>query len=358
MNTTRYQLGELITQRREKNSETDLPIRGVSKDGFIPPKQIDADTSIYNVFYMGDFVFNPARMELNSIAFNDKYEKAICSSLYEVFYVHRPDIILPEYLALIVKQNWFTRYCEFLGQGSAREYCRFANISEIAIDVPPMDEQRKAVNSSKVITERIELKRRINDNLANQAFAVYKDTISAHSKDGVLSDIARITMGTSPEGDTLNDKGDGIVFYQGKTDFGFRYPTIRLYTTQPKRFAEKGDILMSVRAPVGDINIARESCAIGRGLAALKPKDGNYSFLFYTMMELYFELSKFNDEGTVFGSITKDDLFALQIVKLSNQKRSDFDSKVAKIDTVIQNNEEEIAQLSEMRAYILSQLAN
>lgn len=80
--------------------------------------------------------------------------------------------------------------------------------------------------------------------------------------------------------------------------------------------------------------------------------------MFYTMMELYFELSKFNDEGTVFGSITKDDLFALQIVKLSNQKRSDFDSKVAKIDTVIQNNEEEIAQLSEMRAYILSQLAN
>ena len=180
MNTTKYQLGELITQRREKNSETDLPIRGVSKDGFIPPKQIDADTSIYNVFYMGDFVFNPARMELNSIAFNDKYEKAICSSLYEVFYVHRTDIILPEYLALIVKQNWFTRYCEFLGQGSAREYCRFANISEIAIDVPPMDEQRKAVNSSKVITERIELKRRINDNLDATIQAIYQEFFVFH----------------------------------------------------------------------------------------------------------------------------------------------------------------------------------
>lgn len=166
MNTTKYQLGELITQRREKNNGLDLPIRGVSKEGFIPPKQIDADTSIYNVFYMGDFVFNPARMELNSIAFNDAYEKAICSSLYEVFYVHRTDIILPEYLALIVKQNWFTRYCEFLGQGSAREYCRFANISEIAIDVPPMDVQRKAVRCNKVITERIALKRKINDNLA------------------------------------------------------------------------------------------------------------------------------------------------------------------------------------------------
>lgn len=200
MNTTRYQLGELITQRREKNSETDLPIRGVSKDGFIPPKQIDADTSIYNVFYMGDFVFNPARMELNSIAFNDKYEKAICSSLYEVFYVHRPDIILPEYLALIVKQNWFTRYCEFLGQGSAREYCRFANISEIAIDVPPMDEQRKAVNSSKVITERIELKRRINDNLAATIQAIYQEFFVNNPdkgswKQGVVGDVLQLQRG-------------------------------------------------------------------------------------------------------------------------------------------------------------------
>ena len=200
MNTTKYQLGELITQRREKNSETDLPIRGVSKDGFIPPKQIDADTSIYNVFYMGDFVFNPARMELNSIAFNDKYEKAICSSLYEVFYVHRTDIILPEYLALIVKQNWFTRYCEFLGQGSAREYCRFANISEIAIDVPPMDEQRKAVNSSKVITERIELKRRINDNLDATIQAIYQEFFVNNPdkgswKQGVVGDVLQLQRG-------------------------------------------------------------------------------------------------------------------------------------------------------------------
>ena len=71
-----YKLGELITQRREKNNETGLPIRGVSREGLIPPKQIDADTSIYNVFYLRDFIYNPARMELNSIAFNDKYEKA------------------------------------------------------------------------------------------------------------------------------------------------------------------------------------------------------------------------------------------------------------------------------------------
>ena len=146
MDLTKCKLGELITQRREKNDGSELPICGVSKDGLIPPKQVDADTSIYNVFYRDDFIFNPARMELNSIAINDKYDRAICSSLYEVFYVHRTDLLLPHYLKLIVKQKWFTRYCEFLGQGSAREYCRFNNISEIEIEFPSIEEQQKIVD--------------------------------------------------------------------------------------------------------------------------------------------------------------------------------------------------------------------
>lgn len=166
MKLTKYKLGDLIRQRRQKNDSDDLPICGVTREGFIPPKQQDADTSLYNVFYLKDFVFNPARMELNAIVFNDRYEKAICSSLYEVFYVHRPEVILPEYLALLVKQNWFTRYCEFMGSGSAREYCRVANISELEIEVPPIEFQAEMARDNQIIRDRIELKRRINDNLA------------------------------------------------------------------------------------------------------------------------------------------------------------------------------------------------
>lgn len=163
---SKCKLGEIITQRREKYNGEPLPICGVSKDGFIPPKQKEADLNLYNVFYNNDFVFNPARMELNSIVFNDKYEKAICSSLYEIFYVNRPDIVLPEFLALLIKQNWFTRYCEFLGSGSAREYCRVANISQIEIDYPSTEIQRKVIREYRIIKERVELKKRINDNLA------------------------------------------------------------------------------------------------------------------------------------------------------------------------------------------------
>lgn len=165
MELTKCKLGELITQRREKNDGSDLPICGVSKDGLIPPKQKDADTSIYNVFYRDDFIFNPARMELNSISINDMYDRAICSSLYEVFYVHRTDLLLPHYLELIIRQKWFTRYCKFLGQGSAREYCRFGNISEIEIEFPPIEEQQKIVEYNTAIENRIALKQKINDNL-------------------------------------------------------------------------------------------------------------------------------------------------------------------------------------------------
>lgn len=176
---SKCKLGDIISQRREKYNGENLPICGVTRDGFIPPKQKDADLSLYNVFYKDDFVFNPARMELNAIVFNDIYEKAICSSLYEIFYVSKPDIVLPSFLALLVKQAWFTRYCEFLGSGSAREYCRVVNISEIEIEYPDLDEQRRIVNEYDVIRNRIALKRRINDNLEAIAQSVFQEQFAS-----------------------------------------------------------------------------------------------------------------------------------------------------------------------------------
>ena len=200
MELTKCKLGELITQRREKNDGSDLPICGVSKDGLIPPKQKDADTSIYNVFYRDDFIFNPARMELNSIAINDMYDRAICSSLYEVFYVHRTDLLLPHYLELIIRQKWFTRYCEFLGQGSAREYCRFGNISEIEIEFPPIEEQQKIVEYNTAIENRIALKQKINDNLDDTAQTLYQKYFESNSdksswKQGTVGDVLQLQRG-------------------------------------------------------------------------------------------------------------------------------------------------------------------
>lgn len=112
-----------------------------------------------------------------------------------------------------------------------------------------------------------------------------------------------ITMGQSPSGSTYNEDRVGLPFFQGKTDFGFRFPSERIYCTDPKRVANKLDTLLSVRAPVGVTNLASTECIIGRGLAALRHKSGNIAFTYYSVSNLSDYFSVFNGEGTVFGSM-------------------------------------------------------
>ena len=152
MALAKYKLGALIKQRREKyDGSEELPIRGVAREGFITPKQDGADLSIYNVYYLNDFVFNPARMELNSIALNTFWDKAICSSLYEIFYVMRTDLLLPEYLNLFIKRDEFARKCWFEAVGSARNYFRVADLSEFDIELPDIITQQKYVDIYKAM---------------------------------------------------------------------------------------------------------------------------------------------------------------------------------------------------------------
>ena len=132
--------------------------------------------------------------------------------------------------------------------------------------------------------------------------ALYKKmTIDASEEciEGVLSDVAEIVMGQSPKGDTYNEDGDGTVFYQGRAEFGDRFPTRRLFTSAPKRLAKENTVLISVRAPVGDVNVAYEECCIGRGLCSVGSKDNHQSFVLYTMYSLKDQFDIYNGEGTM-----------------------------------------------------------
>lgn len=173
---------------------------------------------------------------------------------------------------------------------------------------------------------------------------------------GILSDIASITMGQSPKGDTYNENGVGTVFFQGRAEFGFRFPTRRLYTTDPKRMAKANDVLMSVRAPVGDLNVAYEDCCIGRGLGAIHSKNDHQSFVLYTMFALRDQLDIFNGEGTVFGSINRDALNSMPIIIPPHTVIDEFESIVAPMDAAIRNNYEENCRLQVMRDSLLPKL--
>lgn len=175
---------------------------------------------------------------------------------------------------------------------------------------------------------------------------------------GELQDISNITMGQSPPGESYNDEGNGMIFFQGCTDFGIRFPTVRQYTTSPTRFAEKGDILLSVRAPVGTINIAKENCCIGRGLASMNSKNGFDTFLYGVLQNLKQIFDRRNVDGTTFGSITKDDLFSLPVIIpdmtiLTKYHRIVNPAFEKQNQTAIENQ-----QLSTLRDWLLPMLMN
>lgn len=256
--------------------------------------------------------------------------------------------------------------------GGTRGNINAKTYGTMPIILPSRKIQDKIVSILKSFDDKIELNRRINENLEQQAQTLFKSwfvdfnpfkdgkfidselgMIPEGWKVGTLSDIANVTMGQSPKGISYNENGEGIVFYQGRADFGNRYPSIRLFTTEPTRYADPFSVLLSVRAPVGDINIAVEKCCIGRGLASIYSKTGHQSFVLYTMFSLKKELDKFNSEGTVFGSINRSSIENLKIVIPPINVMDKFEHLVSKIDDMLLNLFQETTRLAQLRDILL-----
>lgn len=173
---------------------------------------------------------------------------------------------------------------------------------------------------------------------------------------GTVGEYFKITMGQSPPGNTYNAEGNGMPFYQGKTDFGFRFPTPRMYCTAPTRIAEAGDVLISVRAPVGAINMATERCCIGRGVGSALHKTGSQSFTFHGMGTLSSYFAQFDGEGTVFGSMSKKDFESIPFIEPSLQIVAAFEHMCRPIDAKVFNAESESRALSALRDTLIPKL--
>ena len=175
---------------------------------------------------------------------------------------------------------------------------------------------------------------------------------------GKLGEVANITMGQSPSGDSYNEEGEGMIFFQGCTDFNFRFPLVRMFTSEPSRIAQEEDVLLSVRAPVGTLNVANEKCCIGRGLAALNSKFEANSFLLYLMFYFKAMFDVQNRTGTTFGSIDKDTLYDLKFTKPPVEMQKDFQSMVGKYDKMILKRSRVNQELITLRDFLLPLLMN
>lgn len=251
-----------------------------------------------------------------------------------------------------------------------------------------INEQKNIAKILSAFDIKIALNRQINDNLEAMARQLYdywfvqfdfpnengkpyksnggkmvwneklKRNIPNKWNNGILSNIANITMGQSPDGSSYNENGNGTIFYQGSTDFGIRFPSIRKYTTAPSRFAKKGDILMSVRAPVGAMNIANNDCCIGRGLTSLSSKVGSTTHLYYILDDLRMKFENINSAGTTFGALTKDGLYGLPVVVPSVDIIKQFEDICKPIFDKQMCIGEEINALTKQRDELLPLLMN
>jgi len=267
-------------------------------------------------------------------------------------------------------------------------------IKNIECLIPPLGEQKAIAAVLGALDDKIELNRRMNATLEAMARALFQswfvdfDPVRAkldgrppaaldpataalfpeHLEDSPLGHIPQgwkagtlvegfnLTMGQSPPGDTYNEEGNGLPFYQGRTDFGFRFPTRRIYCSAPTRYAKPGDTLVSVRAPVGDINMANEECCIGRGVAAVRHKSGATSFTYHSMANLYPDFARFEAEGTVFGSINKDSFEKLRFVIPPNEIVAAYERQAGPLDEQIRILENQSRTLTTLRDTLLPKL--
>lgn len=286
-------------------------------------------------------------------------------------------IVSSHFLFQILKSEIVLKNLQMLAESRSGTFPQitYSELSNVRVKVPPLPVQDKIVGILSALDAKIENNNKINANLEAQAQALFKSwfvdftpfkdqpfvdselgPIPQGWKVGTLGDIANIIMGQSPAGSSYNERGNGVIFYQGRTEFGFRFPNVRLYTTMPKRYAEPMSILLSVRAPVGDINVAIEKCCIGRGLASISSKRGLHSFLLYLVKSLKNRLEVFNGEGTVFGSINKNTLTQFKIIIPPIEMQEKFNEIIQRHDCMVLELHKEIINLSTQRDTLLPKL--
>jgi len=283
---------------------------------------------------------------------------------------------------------------ELAGHGTGR--LPTDRLSDLRLPVHQRGDQQAIAHILGTLEEKIQLNRRMNETLEGIAQSIFRSwfvdfdpvraNMSGHQPLGLSPETATLfpdaivdselgpvplgwsasvidaeydyLMGQAPPGSSYNETGEGVPLFQGKAEFGFRFPAIRMFCTQPTRIASAGDTLVSVRAPVGAMNMARVQCCIGRGLAAVRHKSGRRSFTYYSLRELTDQFAKFDSEGTVFGSISKQAFGQIQCVRIPESLVSMIDDLLSSIDSFIERSEEELETLANLRESLLPPLVS
>ena len=304
----------------------------------------------------------------------------------------RPEICCNDFLYYLLVHT--TRALRSLAYGAVFDTITQQTFDQVMVRLPPLPEQHAIAHILGAMDDKIELNRRMSATLEEMARALFRawfvdfEPVRAKqagrqsvSAPGALADLLpdklapselgpipegwrvgrlgklfSVTMGQSPPGESYNEAGKGMPFYQGRRDFGDRFPTRRVYCTDPRRLAHAGDTLMSVRAPVGDLNMASEECCVGRGVAAIRHRFGLRSYTYHAVSGVIRELELTTATGTVFSSISGQDLRDVCMIAPSRQTIETFEKLATPFDDRFEQLHIETATLASLRDALLPKL--
>lgn len=252
---------------------------------------------------------------------------------------------------------------------SGRQRADLNVVQDLEIEVPPLPIQRKIAAILSAYDGLIENNTRRIQILEELAQTIYKEWFVKFRFPGYekvkivdselgeipegwrvkrLGDVSNIVMGQSPSSKIYNTNGEGLPFHQGVKDFGARFPSHKTYCTVDKRLAEKGDVLVSVRAPVGRINIANTKIIVGRGLAALRHEGLLQSFLFYQLKNIFAGEDSMGS-GSIFNAITKEDMSNKKFLAPNKSIDRKFNELIGSLDKQIEILQSQIENLKNTR---------
>ncbi|AQS90563.1 hypothetical protein A0U94_05860 [Gluconobacter albidus] len=289
-----------------------------------------------------------------------------------VIFRAQPERLVPAFLYHYLRSDVFGSKAQAIRSGAAQPQLPIRDIKTIDLPLPPLPNQKRIAAILSAYDDLIENNRRRIALLEEAARQLYKEWFvrfrfpgHEHVKiiDGVpdgwerklLGEIARVVMGQSPQSKFYNDAGIGLPFHQGVTNYGFRFVSHHTYSSAVTKLAEANDILVSVRAPVGRINITLDRIVLGRGLSAIRSKSGHQSFLLYALKE-HFYAEDIIGTGAIYAATNKKELEAQQMLIPVGPLVTAFEDASLPIDRQITNLTKSVEYLTKARDLLLPKL--
>lgn len=314
---------------------------------------IEQSTTFTKKFRKGDVLFGRRRAYLKKAAQADF--NGICSGDITVFRAQKN--LLPELLPFIVNNDKYFDHAIKHSAGGLSPRVKFKDLANYDFLLPPKEEQAKIAELLWAMDDVIEKEKGVLEKQKN-VFLSYSELIFSNGNGKLieLSKIGKLTMGQSPDSATYNEIGNGMPFLQGNAEFGALSPTFVKYTTNPNKIVPENSILISVRAPVGDLNIADRECCIGRGLAGLFIENEslrNYVFNFLKYSKT--ELDK-RSTGSTFKAVNKEALSTLNLVIPSENLIQENSNKLSMILCTIENLNSKIKSSQSLQKSLINQI--